>query len=180
MMIIIINDMFWLLNYVYVPLLRYSITKKRAQNLELYRTNNGLYKSLEDLLQIKGINNKCLYKFYKSIIYNNKRNRKVTRNLILTAKINDNMVQEHMVQERKLSILNILNENYNMRLIIYSYIFYFTRFIMLVSIQNIGCQYSIRHTCRTWLDKLVTIEPWLRSIAMELQVFFTRWIKNWL
>ncbi|KAM0737219.1 Transcription elongation factor, mitochondrial [Formica fusca] len=68
-------------------LLQYSITKKRAQNLEHHRSNNGPYNSLEDLLQVKGINNKCLYKFYKSIIYGKKKSpRKITRGLVLTPK----------------------------------------------------------------------------------------------
>ncbi|KAL6425176.1 hypothetical protein ACFW04_009438 [Cataglyphis niger] len=68
-------------------LLQYSITKKRAQSLEDHRTNNGPYNSLEDLLQVKGINNKCLFKFYKSIISNKKKSpRKITQGLILTPK----------------------------------------------------------------------------------------------
>ncbi|XP_011255371.1 transcription elongation factor, mitochondrial isoform X2 [Camponotus floridanus] len=71
-------------------LLQYSITKKRAENLECHRANNGPYKSLEDLLQVKGINNNCLHKFYKSIIYGNKGTpKKITRGLILTPKAND-------------------------------------------------------------------------------------------
>lgn len=69
-------------------LLQYSITKKRAENLECYRTNNGPYKSLKDLLQVKGMNDKCLYKFYKSIIHGKKRTgpKKITRGLVLTPK----------------------------------------------------------------------------------------------
>ncbi|GAB1866648.1 UPF0629 protein C17orf42-like protein [Camponotus japonicus] len=71
-------------------LLQYSITKKRAENLECHRANNGPYNSLEDLLQVKGINNNCLHKFYKSIIYGKKRTpKKITRGLILTPKTND-------------------------------------------------------------------------------------------
>lgn len=75
-------------------MLRYSITKKRAENLEYYRANNGPYKSLEDLLQVKGINNKCLYNFYKSIIYGKKRmqSKKVIQGLILTPKTSDQKV----------------------------------------------------------------------------------------
>jgi len=73
---------------------RYSITKKCAQNLESYRTINGLYKSLEDLSQVKGIDNKCLHKFYKSIIDDKKKNRRIAHNLLLTSKINKDMVQE--------------------------------------------------------------------------------------
>ncbi|KMQ90137.1 hypothetical protein RF55_10135 [Lasius niger] len=69
-------------------LLQYSITKNRAQSLECYRTNNGPYNSVEDLLQVKGMNNKCLYKFYKSIICGKKRTgpKKITRGLVLTPK----------------------------------------------------------------------------------------------
>ncbi|XP_050459899.1 transcription elongation factor, mitochondrial-like [Cataglyphis hispanica] len=68
-------------------LLQYSITKKRAQSLEDHRTYNGPYNSLEDLLQVKGINNKCLFKFYKSIISSKTKSpRKITRGLILTPK----------------------------------------------------------------------------------------------
>lgn len=76
-------------------MLRYSITKKRAENLEGHRANNGPYKSLEDLLQVKGINNKSLYKFYRSIIFGKKRMqpKKVTRGLILTPKTIDQKVQ---------------------------------------------------------------------------------------
>lgn len=75
--------------------LRYSITKKRAQSLEDHRSNNGPYNSLEDLLQVKGINNKCLYKFYKSIICGKKKNpRKITQGLILTPKTFNQKVQE--------------------------------------------------------------------------------------
>ncbi|EZA61181.1 Transcription elongation factor, mitochondrial [Ooceraea biroi] len=69
-------------------LLQYSITKKRAQTLESHRADSGPYKSLEELLQVKGMNNKCLYKFYKSIIYGKKRSesKKITRGLFLTPK----------------------------------------------------------------------------------------------
>lgn len=66
---------------------RYSITKKRAENLECHRANNGPYKSLEDLLQVKGMNDKCLYKFYKSIICGKRTGpKKITRGLVLTPK----------------------------------------------------------------------------------------------
>lgn len=68
-------------------LLQYSITKKRAENLECHRANNGPYKSLEDLLQVKGMNDKCLYKFYKSIICGKRTGpKKITRGLVLTPK----------------------------------------------------------------------------------------------
>ncbi|XP_072743535.1 transcription elongation factor, mitochondrial isoform X2 [Anoplolepis gracilipes] len=71
-------------------LLQYSITKKRVQNLESHRANNGPYNSLEDLLQVKGITNKCLHTFYKSIICGKKKSpRKITRGLVLTSKPTD-------------------------------------------------------------------------------------------
>ncbi|XP_014484516.1 PREDICTED: transcription elongation factor, mitochondrial-like isoform X2 [Dinoponera quadriceps] len=77
-------------------LLQYSITKTRAKNLELHRTNNGLYNSLEDLLQVKGLNNKCLYQFYKSIITGtkNKTSKKVISGLVVTPKITDDNQKE--------------------------------------------------------------------------------------
>lgn len=66
---------------------RYSITKKRANDLELYRIDNGPYKSVEDLLLVKGINDKCLFKFYKSIICGKKMGpKKVSYGLVLTPK----------------------------------------------------------------------------------------------
>ncbi|XP_020293113.1 uncharacterized protein LOC109859353 [Pseudomyrmex gracilis] len=66
-------------------LLQYSITEKRVKNLELYRTDNGPYVSLEDLLKVKGMNNKCLYKFYKSIISGKKKGlKKIKKGLVLT------------------------------------------------------------------------------------------------
>lgn len=75
---------------------RYSITKKRAQSLECYRTNNGPYNSVEDLLQVKGMNNNCLHKFYKSIVCGKKRTgpKKITRGLVLTPKTTNQKVQE--------------------------------------------------------------------------------------
>lgn len=79
---------------------RYSITKKLAQNLELHRVNNGPYSLLEDLCKVKGINNKNLYKFYKSIILGKKitQHRKLTRGLVLTPKTN---ADKHEVLKKK-------------------------------------------------------------------------------
>lgn len=67
-------------------LLQYSITKKRAQSLESHRADSGPYSSLEDLLRVKGIDNKCLLKFYKSILCGKKNSasKKIMRGLILT------------------------------------------------------------------------------------------------
>ncbi|EGI60314.1 PREDICTED: transcription elongation factor, mitochondrial-like isoform X1 [Acromyrmex echinatior] len=67
-------------------LLQYSITKKRAQKLESYRENNGPFESLDDLLQVKGMKNRWLYNFYKSIIYGKKRKnpKKTMSTLIIT------------------------------------------------------------------------------------------------
>lgn len=68
---------------------RYSITKKCAQNLELHRANNGQYHSLEELLQVNGMNDTNLYKFYKSIVSGKKKktSKKVTSDLVLTSKV---------------------------------------------------------------------------------------------
>jgi len=65
---------------------RYSITKKRAEKLELYRENNGPFESLDDLLQVQNMNNKCLYNFYKSIIYGKKKRspKKIMSGLVIT------------------------------------------------------------------------------------------------
>lgn len=62
----------------------YSITKKRAQKLELHRANNGPFKSLDDLLQIQ--NSKWVYKFYESIIHGKKRKnlKKFMSGLVVT------------------------------------------------------------------------------------------------
>ncbi|XP_032665582.1 uncharacterized protein LOC116841588 isoform X2 [Odontomachus brunneus] len=73
-------------------LLQYSITKKCAQNLALHRANNGQYDSLEELLQVNGMNDKNLYKFYKSIVSGKKKKtpRKVISDLVLTSKVTTN------------------------------------------------------------------------------------------
>ncbi|KAL0106115.1 hypothetical protein PUN28_016088 [Cardiocondyla obscurior] len=65
-------------------LLQYSITKKRAEKLELYRTNNGPFQSLEDLLEVQSSNNKWVYNFYKSIIYGKKKISKIISGLVVT------------------------------------------------------------------------------------------------
>ncbi|XP_011630409.1 transcription elongation factor, mitochondrial-like isoform X1 [Pogonomyrmex barbatus] len=74
-------------------LLQYSISEKRAQNLELHRANNGPFTSLEDLLQVKNMNKKCTYNFYKSIILGKKRigPKKSMSGLVITPKniVND-------------------------------------------------------------------------------------------
>lgn len=77
--------MFFINIFVY----RYSITKKRAQNLELYRSTNGPFSSLEELLQVNNMDHKNLYKFYASIISGKKKNtsRKAVRGLIITPKV---------------------------------------------------------------------------------------------
>jgi len=115
-------------------MLRYSITEKRAQNLELYRASNGPYESLEDLLQVKGINNKCLYNFYKSIIHGKKISDTKRRDLILTR--DNDIGNTSSVQGRKLPILNILNENYN--------VFYIydidNLFIYFLFVYNVRCK----------------------------------------
>ncbi|XP_012539252.1 transcription elongation factor, mitochondrial isoform X2 [Monomorium pharaonis] len=67
-------------------LLQYSITKKRAEILELYRANNGPFESLHDLLKVKNMNNKYVYNFYKSILCGKKRAtpKKIIRGLVVT------------------------------------------------------------------------------------------------
>ncbi|XP_018402154.1 PREDICTED: transcription elongation factor, mitochondrial-like [Cyphomyrmex costatus] len=67
-------------------LLQYSITKQRAQKLESYRETNGPFKSLDDLLQVQSMNNKCTYNFYKSIICGKKRKnpKKIMSGLVVT------------------------------------------------------------------------------------------------
>lgn len=56
---------------------RYSITKKHAKQIELYRANNGSFESLDDLLRVYSTtNNKWIYNFYKSIIHGKKKTSK--------------------------------------------------------------------------------------------------------
>lgn len=64
---------------------RYSITKKRAEKLELYRANNGPFESLDDLLELQNMKSKWVYNFYKSIICG-KRSlpKKIVSGLIVT------------------------------------------------------------------------------------------------
>lgn len=73
---------------------RYSITKKRAEELELHRTKNGPFKSLDDLLQVKRMNNKCIHDFYKSIICGKKKApRKILSGLVATPRNTDHEVK---------------------------------------------------------------------------------------
>lgn len=74
---------------------RYTITKKRAEKLELHRTNNGPFESLDDLLQVQNVNNKWIYSFYKSIICGKKKTpRKIMPGLVVTPQSTDQRVQE--------------------------------------------------------------------------------------
>ncbi|XP_071562003.1 transcription elongation factor, mitochondrial [Temnothorax nylanderi] len=71
-------------------LVQYSITKKRAEKLELHRANNGPFESLDDLLQVPSMNNKCVYNFYKSIICGKKRPpKKIMSGLVVTPQNTD-------------------------------------------------------------------------------------------
>ncbi|XP_011143489.1 transcription elongation factor, mitochondrial-like [Harpegnathos saltator] len=83
------NKILDIINYQNIEdLLQYSITKQRAQSLEIYRTNNGPYKSLEDLLKVKSISEKSLHKFLKSIINGDKKaSKKITSGLVITPKV---------------------------------------------------------------------------------------------
>lgn len=67
-------------------LLQYSITKKRAEKLELHRANDGPFKSLDDLLKIQSMNNKWVYNFYKSIICGKRKAspKKIMSGLVVT------------------------------------------------------------------------------------------------
>ncbi|XP_011876089.1 PREDICTED: transcription elongation factor, mitochondrial [Vollenhovia emeryi] len=66
-------------------LLKYSITKNRAEKLELLRANNGPFESLDDLLQIQSMNNKWVFNFYKSILCGKKKPpKKIIPGLIAT------------------------------------------------------------------------------------------------
>ncbi|XP_077273882.1 transcription elongation factor, mitochondrial isoform X2 [Temnothorax americanus] len=71
-------------------LAQYSITKKRAEKLELHRANNGPFESLDDLLQVRSMNNKCVYNFYKSIICGKKKPpKKIMSGLVVTPQNTD-------------------------------------------------------------------------------------------